>query len=154
MSTTSQEFESYLTVSDTLPDNWEETNPILVEQLKKIADAVNVRSIGWLLDEEYLSGEQFIPGANQPQDFRSVLKKVIDCGPLSIGANNFAHGITFDSNFTLLGLYASATNSSTLVAEPIPNSADTLSMNATNVIITVAAEWTRCVAVISYIQEI
>jgi hypothetical protein len=54
----SQEFESYVPVYDTVPEQWEDARAFLVEQLKKISNAVNVREIGWLLDEELLSGKR------------------------------------------------------------------------------------------------
>lgn len=154
MSISSQQFESYLTVSDIIPEKWEEANPIILEQLKKIATAVNIREIGWFLDEELLSGGQFIPGVNNKQEFRTILRKVIICTPLVAGVNTFAHGITVDANFTLLHMYGAATNTGTFVAEPLPNGIDTLSMNATNVIITVTAGWTKANVTISYIQEL
>jgi len=51
-------------------------------------------------------------------------------------------------------LYAAATNDTALTGEPIPNGADTITYDATNINITVAAAYTRCWAVIEYIQEI
>lgn len=153
MSITSQEFESYLTVSDIIPAKWEEANPIILEQLKKIATAVNIREIGWFLDVELLSGGQFIPGVNNNQQYRSILRKVINCSPLVAGVNTFAHGVTVDSNFTLLNMYGAATNTGTLTSEPLPNGADTISLTSTNVVVTVAAGWTRCFITIEYTQE-
>ena len=154
---TAQDFEAFVPVYDTVPETWEEGRQFLVEQLKKISNAVNVREIGWLLDEEYLSGQQFIPGANvtaESQQFRSVLRKVVDCSPLVVGVNTFAHGIPFDANFTLMQLYGAATNSGTLVAVPLPNAVDTLSMDATNINITATAAYNRCFVVVSYIKEL
>lgn len=79
----SQEFESYVPVYDTIPEKWEDARAFIVEQLKKISTAVNIREIGWLLDQELLSGKAFIPGSNNiisggsSQTFRSVLRKVV-----------------------------------------------------------------------------
>jgi hypothetical protein len=155
MSITSQEFESYVPLYDVVPEKWEEARADLIEYLKKISNAVNVREIGWFLDEELLSGGQFIPGTSSNNlRFRSILRKVINCSPLTAGANTFAHGITVDANFTLVHMYGAATNRSTLVAEPLPNGIDTLSMNATNVIVTVAANWPAAFVTIEYIQEL
>ena len=161
MTMQNQQFEAYVPVYDAVPDTWEDAKPFLVEQLKKISNAVNLREIGWLLDEEYLTGQQFIPTSamvsnlsSTSQQFRSVLRKVVDCSPLVIGVNTFAHGINFDVNFTLMQLYAAATNSTLFLAEPIPNGADTISMDATNIIINSTAAYDRCFAVVSYIQEI
>ena len=57
----SQIFESYIPVYDAVPEGWEQARPFIVEQLKALANAANIREIGWYLDEELLSGKQFIP---------------------------------------------------------------------------------------------
>jgi len=111
-----QFFESYVPVYDVVPENWEDARGFITEQLKKLANAVNVREIGWFLDEELLSGKQFIPSnatallqETAPQ-FRTILRKVVDCGTLpNAGIKTVPHGIVFDNNFTLLNLYGAAT---------------------------------------------
>ncbi len=156
----SQEFESFVPVYDVVPDKWEDARPFLVEILKKISNAVNIREIGWYLDEELLSGKALtpvaaIPGDASPQQFRQILRKVIDMGPLVIGINSVPHGILFDFNFTLVEMSAAVTNTTTFVAEPIPNiGPDGLSMDATNVNILSAAAWDRCLVIIQYCQEV
>ena len=154
----SQQLESYVPVYDTVPEKWEDARPFLVEQLKKITNAVNIREIGWFLDEELLSGKAFIPGVNvsgnaSPQQFRQVLRVVVPFGSLSIGANTAAHGVTVDANFTLVQLYGAATNTSLLIGEPIPNGNDTISYTSTDIIITVAAAYNIAYAVMEYMQE-
>jgi hypothetical protein len=150
---TSQEFESYVPVYDAVPDKWEDARPFIVEQLKRLANAVNVREIGWFLDEELLSGKQFYPGqGDNPGTFRTILRKVVTSA-LTAGVNTIAHGITVDANFTLMTLYAAATNHGALTSEPIPNGSDTITMTATNFIVTVAANWDTCNIVCEYIQE-
>ena len=150
----SQELESYVPVYDSAPEEWKDARPFIVEQLKKISTAINIREIGFYLDTELLSGKAFIPSNNSPQQFRQVLRIVIDCSPLVIGANTFAHGITVDSRFTLIQLYAAATNATALTGEPIPNGTDTITYNVNNIIITVTAAYTRCFAVMEYLQEL
>ena len=152
----SQQFESYVPVYDTVPEKWEDAREFLVEHLKKISNAVNVREIGWLLDEELLSGKQFIPGAgaNDNQQFRTVLRKVIDCGALVAGLNPAkAHGIVFDVNFTLIDLWVSATNSTTFNAVTMSDPQN-VTMDATNIIITSPAVYDRSFCFIEYTQEI
>jgi hypothetical protein len=153
-----QNLESFVPVYDALPEKWEDARGYVVEQLKQISNGVNIRTIGWYLDTELLSGNAFYPGTfnsdNQsPQQYRTILRKVIPFGALIIGLNQRPHGITFDNNFTLIELYAAATRTGAL-AEPIPNGADTINMDPTNINITVAAAWDRCNAVIHYIQEL
>lgn len=152
-----QQLEALLPVYDSIPENWESARQILVEYLKKISNAVNVREIGWLLDEELLSGKQFIPGNNipaedAPRQFRSVFRKVIDVSPLVAGVNPpFLHGILFDVNFTLIDLYVVGTNSVAFLAQRITGN-DVL-MNATQLIITSPQAFDRAFAFIEYIQE-
>lgn len=122
----SQQLESFVPVYDAVPDSWEEARPFLVEQLKRISNAINIREIGWFLDEELLSGKAFIPGATALSDlstsqvFRQVLRKVIDFGPLpAAGTKAVPHGITIDANFTLVQIYAAATDPVSLQSIPI-----------------------------------
>ncbi len=155
-----QQLESFVPVYDVIPDEWEDARPFMVEQLKRISNAVNIREIGWFLDEELLSGKAFIPGSNNilsggsSQTFRTILRKVIPFPGLIVGVNTQPHGITVDANFSLIQLFGAATNAVAFTGEPIPNGADTISYDATNIIITVGAPYTRAWAVIEYIQEL
>ena len=155
----SQEFETYIPVYDTIPEKWEDARGILVEQLKKLANGINVRENAVFIDDEILTGGQFIPTAamssnnsSNSQQFRSILRKVIDCSPLVAGANTFAHGITFDVNFTLIDLWVSATDSVafTAVSFRYPE----VTMDATNIIINSPAAYDRAFAFVEYTQEI
>ncbi len=156
----SQQLESYVPVYDVAPQDWEQARPFIVEQLKKLATAINIREIGWMLDEEVLTGKAFIPGLNNvlasgtSQQYRTILRRVIVFPSLNVGVNTQPHGLTIDANFSLIQLYAGATDAATLTGEPIPNGADTLSYDVTNIIITVAKAYTRAFATIEFIQEL
>lgn len=156
----SQVFESYVPVYDVAPEKWEDARAFIVEQLKKLATAVNTREIGWYLDEELLSGKAFIPGSNNildggtSQQFRSILRKVIVFPVLTAGVNTQSHGIMIDDNFTLIQLFGAATDAIAFTGEPIPNGSDTISYDATDIIITVASNYTRAFAIIEYLQEL
>lgn len=150
-----QYFEAYVPVYDVIPDEWEEARDFSVEHNKKVANAVNVREIGWYLDEEVLTGKQFIPAnTSNPPQFRSIFRKVVDTGALVAGVNPpKAHGILFDVNFTLIDLWVAATNSGALVAinmsDPANVTIDTLNINITS-----PGAFDRSFCVIEYIQEI
>lgn len=163
----SQVFESYLPVYDVVPEKWEDARAFIIEQMKKISIAVNIREIGWFLDEELLSGKAFIPGTNtggSSQQYRQVLRKVIDFGTLpNAGTKSVQHGIIFDDNFTLIQMFASATNPTTHFALPIPYVEQTpgqsiqIYMDATNINIVTAfnfSGYTRCFVVVEYMQEL
>ena len=154
-----QRLESYVPVYDAVPEKWEEARPFLVENLKRISNAVNSREIGFFLDEELLSGKAFIPGAaalnnvGTSQTFRSILRKVVDVGPLVAGANApVAHGITFDDNFTLIDLWVSGTNSTTLTARRITG--NDVIMDATTLTITSPQAFDRAFATVEYLLEL
>ncbi len=155
-----QEFESYVPVYDVAPKTWEEGRPFIVEQLKRLAQAINVREIGYFLDQELLSGKSFIPGENNflsggsSQQFRAIFRKVIVFPGLTPGVNTQNHLIEVDDNFSLIQLFGAATNSATFTGEPIPNGSDTISYDVDNIIITVAAAYDRAWAIIEYMQEL
>ena len=162
--------EAYLPVYDAVPAEWKDARPFIVEQLKRIATAINIREIGWFLDQEVLSGKAFIPGMNAAsfgatsQIYRQVLRKVIIFGALpNATTKSVAHGITFDANFRLVFMGAYATDPVGLTAVPIPyvdpstlaNGIE-LYIDATNVNIKTAANWTNytiCYVTIEYLQE-
>lgn len=167
----SQILESYVPVYDVVPETWEQARPFIVEQLKRITNAVNIREIGWFLDEELLSGKAFIPGINAEtngatsQVFRQVLRKVIDFGGLpNATTKSVPHEINFDANFTLVFMGAYATDPNGLTALPIPyadpsslSNGILLSMDSTNVNIktgTNRTNYTRCFITIEYLQEV
>lgn len=152
-----EEFESYVPVYDTVPEKWEESRPFIVEMFKRISNAVNAREIGFFIDEEVLAGKAFIPGGNltgSSQQFRQILRKVIEFPGLTIGLNTQPHQLMIDSNFSLIQMFGAATNATALTGEPLPNGADTMSYDVNNVYITVAANYDRAWAVMEYIQEL
>jgi hypothetical protein len=166
----SQELESYVPVYDVVPEKWEDARAFIVEQLKRLANAVNVREIGFFLDQELLAGKFFIPGISiaegggSSQQFRTVLRKVINFGTLpNSGSKSVPHGIDFDTNFTLVFLGGYATNPTNLNAIPLPFSSPTLNQNillyidSVNVNVITALNYTNyttCFVTIEYMQEL
>ena len=155
----SQNFESYLPAYEVIPESWEDSRPVIVEQFKRHANAINAREIGFFLDQELLSGKAFIPGINiatdggSSQQFRTILRMVVNVGPVIAGVITIPHGIFVDSNFTLIQLWASATNSGTLTYTIFGNS-DTIRIIGPNIQITSDGTYDRCFCVIEYIQEL
>lgn len=153
-----QQLESFLPVYDEVPEKLEELRPFLVEQLKRIALAVNIREIGWFLDQELLSGKAFIPGAESQDDlstsqvFRTILRIVVVFPGLTPGVNTMPHNIVNDANYEQIALWACATNSTTLTSTVFGNS-DTIRVVGPNVIITSDGTYDRAKAYLEYIQE-
>lgn len=167
----SQNLESYVPVYDAIPDEWQDARAFVVEQFKKLANAVNLREIGFYLDQELLSGKAFIPGINETldqgnsQQFRTVLRKVIDFGTLpNATTKSVLHEIIVDYNFTLVFMGAYATDPVGLISFPIPYAdpntlanAVSLTMDDDNVNITTGSNrsnYTRCFVTIEYMQEL
>ncbi|MFI4963530.1 MAG: hypothetical protein ACHP6H_06720 [Legionellales bacterium] len=152
--TDSQFYDAYIPVYDAIPESWEEGRQFLVKRLKEHANAINIREIGWLLDEELLNGQQFFPGVNSSNDqvFRSVFRKVIDFGPRAPGVYSVPHGVTVDANFSLIELYGAASNATTLTGTPInqPN----ITYDAVNINITLTGTFDRVFAFFTYMQEV
>lgn len=153
MTLDSQNFESFVPVYDTVPNEWSEARQFLVEHLKKISNMLNGCEIGFFLEEELLSGKQFEPSdAVDPPQTRSIFRKVVNLGALSVGANSIAHGITFDSNFTLIDYWVAATDSSGLTA--INMVYDEVDMDSTNVNVNSPAAYDRAYFICEYIREV
>jgi hypothetical protein len=154
----SQNLESFVPVYDAVPDKWEDARPFIVEQFKKLANAVNAREIGFFLDQELLAGKLFIPGINiatdagSSQQFRTVLRIVVDVGPITAGTITVPHNITNDANYEQIALWACATNSTTLTSTVFGNS-DTIRVIGPNIQIISDGTYDRCKAYLEYIQE-
>lgn len=167
---TSEILESFLPVYDAVPENWDEAKEFLAERLKEIANAVNVREIGFFLDEELLTGKYLFPtslpqGDSTPQQFRQILRMVVNFGPLPAGGTkSVPHGIVFDNNFTLVQLYGAATDPIAFLAIPLPwvevsmpaNGGIQLYIDSTNVNVVVGSNrsnYSRSIITIEYTQE-
>jgi len=165
----SQILESYVPVYNVVPEKWEDARAVIVEQLKRLSTAVNIREIGWFLDEELLSGKAFIPGTNNAldggtsQQYRQILRKVIDTGTLpNTGTKKVPHGIKIDSNFTLIDLFGAATDPVALFSIDLGHAAAApfqveIFLDATDINIVTGSNrssYTRSFVVIEYIQEL
>lgn len=161
MTTDSTNFDSFVPVYSVSPEKPEEMRNFTTEQLRIHATGINFREIGWMLDQETITGKNFIPGVNSSndQEYRTVFRKVVVFGTLPNNATkSVAHGITFDANFTLVDMWASATDPSgfTAIAFDFSGTVVKLNMDATNVNITTTANYTnytRCYVFIEYLLE-
>lgn len=154
----SQNLESYVPVYDVVPEKWEDARPFIIETLRKITNAVNAREIGFFLDQVLLTGKSFIPGINNAvdggssQQFRSILRIVVDIGPITAGTVSKPHGIVNDANYEQIALWACATNSTTFTSTVFGNS-DTIRVVGPNILIVSDGTYDRCKAYLEFIQE-
>lgn len=140
--TPSNDLNQQIPVYESLPEKWEDAKLALVERTKKIANAINIRPVGWEIDEEILTGKKFIPITGS-QEYRDVFRKTFDVGPLpNATTKNIPHNISdVNSNFRLLAMWGGATNQTTFFSIPLPYTSITnnhvdIKMDATNIIIT------------------
>ena len=132
-----QNLEAFVPVYDAIPAEWPEAQQFLTETLRKISTNINNRQIGYYLDEQLLTGSQFQPSSGVSDQFRDVFRKTINSGALVAGANAIPHGLTFDTNFTLVKMTVSATNTTParaiiLTDENVTMDADYININSPN----------------------
>jgi len=147
-----------------LPENYvipseSETAFIRIRQyLNDMAYSLNRKETGYYIEEETISGQQFVPtfgtSESSSTEYRPILRKVIDCGTLpNAGTSTTAHGISTTENFSFVKIYGCSTDpgaSTTNAAIPLPFINTTtpgdsveLSVDATNVnIVTTTANYT------------
>lgn len=161
MTTDSSQYDSFVPVFSTPPEKPEALRNFTTEQLRLHATGINVREIGYMVNNQIITGKNFIPGVNatNPQQFRTVFRKVIPFGALpNAGTKSVAHGITFDINFTLVDMWASATDpvGFTAITFAYGGTVVYLNMDATNVNITTTgnlSNYTRTYVCIEYLLE-
>ena len=153
--TSSQNFDYYVPVYDTVPDTWEDAHPFLVEQLKRISNSLNARSTGWMVESEVLSGKRFATdaavGSKESVSYNDVLRKVVKFGAVAAGANTAAHSIDFSADFRLVMLYVSATDFGTPLAETFVGTEVT--MDGTNINFNSPQAFASADAVIEYYYD-
>lgn len=148
-----------------IPENASEKDVMLRLYLNSIASATNSKDSGLYDSQETITGQQFLPtfstdtGANA--SYREVLRKVIDFGALpASGTSIVSHGITFTSDMSVTRLYGGATEPGTTwiplpFASPTLNENISLSLNSTNIVITVGknrSTFTRSFVVVEWIN--
>ena len=158
--TSAQEFDTYIPVYNFIPEKWDDARANITEQLRRIVDNVNAKVSGAYLDQILLSGYQFVKGTANPNEFRSVFRKVVDTGALSnTGTTNIPHGLPFSAgdNFSLVFMQGGATDPVNFLAAPMPNQDINLKIDSTNIIITTSADYsayTQSYVVVEYMREL
>ena len=83
----------FLAQTEVFPENDEQFLIRLTEIYQDIATKTNYREISNYFFEESPNGQQY-PGTN-PQNPRLGYRIVVDVGPLVLGANSYAHNISY-----------------------------------------------------------
>lgn len=137
----------------------------LYQTVNNIALATNVKTTGYYLNQEFVTGELYFNASNDFNNLRPVYSKTIDFGALpAAGTKSVAHGLAVTDTYSWVQIYATATNPNTLVGIPIgyvsaSAIANNLEINVdgTNVNIktggTDYSAYTRTFVVLKYIKE-
>jgi hypothetical protein len=93
----------------------------LYQNVNNIAIALNTKSTGYYLNEEFVSGKLFFnPTSNDPLKLRPGFLKAVNTGALGAGVTAINHGIAITNTFKWMFIYGAATNTGTLVGYPLP----------------------------------
>lgn len=130
--------------------------------------AINAKDTGYYTLTEFVNGQLWFPEvgspqtSNQSQVYRNIFRLVIDFGALPNNTTtSVAHGLTITSGFRFTRIYGTASDPSTSFI-PLPYSSPTLnenislSVDATNVTITTAIDYsgyTTTYVVLEYIKN-
>lgn len=137
----------------------------LYQTVNNIALATNVKTTGYFLNQEFVTGELYFNVNNDFNNLRPVYCMVVNFGALpAAGTKSVAHGIPVTSTYSWVQIYATATNPGTPKGIPVPYTsataiANNLEINAdgTNVNITTGgtdySAYTTTLVVLKYIKE-
>lgn len=126
--TPSNDFDSFIPVYNSIPDEWQDARQFLIERLREITDSSNSKDYGLYIDRQTLNGQEWLPNGTATK-YRECIRKVIDIAPLpdfgavGLDPKRVAHGITFSENTCITRLYGAATDpsaSSITLGIPLP----------------------------------
>ena len=131
----STELQNQIPVYQDIPEDWQSSRQILVERIKNICNAINIRGVGWEIDKEILTGKKYIPSTGSTE-YRDIFRHTFDTGTLPKSSTKLIpHGVTVDANFVLLSMWGAATDPVAFRSIPLPNANINLSIDATNLTI-------------------
>jgi hypothetical protein len=107
----------------------------------QIALRINERVIGNYYKNEQLTGKEYFGITNQKR--RQSFRKLIEITGLATGANAIAHGIVFPSPniFRIVGYEGGIWDLTAVGYAPLPNGDITVTVDATNINITIPASY-------------
>lgn len=92
----------------------------LYQNVNNIAIALNTKSTGYYINEEFVSGKLFFnPASNDPLQLRPGFIMTVNTGALGAGVTAVNHNIAVTNTFKWMFISGAATNTNTLVGYPI-----------------------------------
>lgn len=165
MSTPSNEYDTYIPVYNDIPENWEESRQFLVEQTREMTNGINAREVAIYVEDEQLTGGQFVKGTATPPQFRNIFRKVVPFGALpNAGAKSVPHNITLSPDTLIIKHHAWGNDLVGNLSIPIPyvnvlNPADGVQIERIGANITITTttgnyiNYTSTFVILEYIQE-
>lgn len=154
-----QDFNQQIPVQDVVPDRWDDAKSAITERFRKLANAINIRPVGWELDTPIVTGKKYIPKTGSIE-YREITRFTKEIGPLPNNTTKtVAHGLTnVDATFLLLSMWGGATDTTNFTSIPIPYASVSgnpveIRMDATNFIITTNTDYSgydHAVVIIEY----
>ncbi len=141
----------------------------LYQNINNIAVNLNLKDIGYYVEQEFLNGQKFFsdssPGTSKSQtlQYRQVFRTVVNFGALPNNTTkSVPHGIQVTQQYSFTRIYGTASNSLGGSFLPIPYASSTagrvieLSVDATNVHIITGSDmtaYTSTYIVLEYIKQ-
>lgn len=141
----------------------------LYQNINLLSLSVNIRDAGYYSQTEFVNGQLYFPNPNlsssTPNEpiFRQVFRLTINFGALpNTATKSVAHNLAVSDAYTFTRIYGCASDTIAFNYIPLPYSSATLadnielSVNATDVVVTTAADWsayTTTYIVIEYIKQ-
>ena len=126
----------------------------LYQNLNRMSLALNTKDSGFYVLNEFVNGQVYFTNPNlsstahQSTLPRQVVRTVVNFGALpAAGVKTMPHGIVPNSSFTFTRIYGCASDPIDKIYVPLPYSSPVLvgnielSVDATDVIVTVGADW-------------
>lgn len=108
---------------DVNSDEFKELLVRLYQNVNNIALALNTKSTGYYINEEFVSGKLFFnPASNDPLQLRPGFISTIDTGALDAGITAVNHNIDVTDTFMWMFIYGAATDTVSIVGYPLPYS--------------------------------
>lgn len=111
----------------------------LYQSINIISLAINKREVGMYPLEEFVIGNLYYnPSSAAISDFRPIFRTTYNTGALGAGVTNIPHGFPtpIPDSWQFVHIYGAANDRVTHVYYPMPTTLLTVSLDATNIIIT------------------
>jgi hypothetical protein len=133
---------------DVTSDKFKEILVRLYQNLNMMQLNLNIKDSAFYDQSEFVNGQSFWPSSSVPSsqsdaiNRRQAFRKVISFGALpNSTTKNVAHDIDITTGFSFTRIYGCASDTANRVYRPIPNTSITLSVTATNVVVTTTANF-------------